>query len=173
MSLNAQLSQNDPRLYNPNRDVAHCFATVAMEVAGRLEDGRWGVVTEYLKEQGVDMDDLGAACEAFCNFVAGAVDEPDEKMTDVLHRVGWFDVPEPAQLAYMAYLGTVMSGLFFAGAREATLGGEGPCNDLRDLQAAGREAHQAIAQSGLRRAFGRFFSRLKQAWSALFGLRKK
>ena len=42
MSLQAQLSKNDPRLYNPNRDVAHNFATVVTEVADRLEHGEAG-----------------------------------------------------------------------------------------------------------------------------------
>jgi hypothetical protein len=163
------MSEGDQRLYNPNRDVAHNFPAIVKEVAGRLEDERWEAVTKYMKEQGANMDDLGAACEAFVNFVHGAVDEPNEKMGEVLHRVGWFKLPEAAQVAYMAYLGTVMSGVFFVGAREATIGGEGPCSNLEDLQQAGRDCHKAMTRSKWRRAIGRFFGRFTRAWNALFG----
>jgi hypothetical protein len=173
MTLQARMSEGDQRLYNPNRDVAHNFSTVVGEVADRLEEERWPAITAYLKDQDVTEEQLGAACKAFIEYVAGACDSPDEKMTEVLTRVGWYKVPEPAQVAYMAYLGTVMSGVYFVGAREATLGGEGPCDNLEDLRKAGRECHKAMTVPKWRRPVYRLFRRLGKAWNALFGANPK
>lgn len=143
--IQARMSATDPRLYNPGRDVAHCFKAVVLEVANRLENARWAPVREYLADRAVSDEALGAACEAFTLFVATSVADKDETMEECLRRVGWFAVPEAAQVAYMAYLGTVMSGLFYSGVREATLGGEGPVSDSRALAAAGAESHRLMA----------------------------
>jgi hypothetical protein len=142
MPMQARLSENDPRFYNTSRDVAHCFAAIAEEVAGRLEDGRWPVLQKYLDDHGITDEQLGEACAAFCQFVVSTCDNPEEGMGDLLHRVGWHSVPEPAQVAVCSILGTVMMGCFFRGARDVTIGFEGPCADLRNLAEAGREAHE-------------------------------
>lgn len=144
MSLQARMSEHDPRLYNVNRDVAHCFGSLVEEVAGRLEDGNWKHLQDLLNERGVTDEQLGEACKAFLLFVAGAADDPKESMSAAMVRSGWFDVSEDAHIAFMALLGTVMSGVFWTGIKEATLGGEGPCQSLQHLRERGREAHRLL-----------------------------
>lgn len=163
MVLQARMSPSDDRWYNVNRDLAHCFADVVREVAARLDDDRWPVIGELCRANQVSDDDLAQACGAFCRFVVGACDDPRESMHTVLSRVGWFDLPSVAQVAYMAYLGTVVAGYFFAGVREATIGGQGPLLDCDDLRAFGREGYRALTRR--RPWWSRLWRRLRRWWS--------
>ena len=162
MSLQMRLSQSDARLYSANRDVAHCFAPVVKEVAARLEDNRWPAVGQYLTDLGVSDAALGEACVAFVYFVRSAVDYPKESMADALARCGWYKLPEAAQVAYMAYLGTVVSGIFFHGVREVTINGEGPCSTMGDLVAAGERAHRLLTIPRWRRPWFRAWALLRR-----------
>ncbi len=167
--LQARMSESDPRLYNVNRDVAHCFGDIVREVAGRLEDNRWPVVGELLARYQISEDQLGEACAAFCKFVASSVEVPKERMNEALARCGWFHVPEAAQLAYMAYLGTVVTGYFYAGVREATLQGTGPALTYQDLRAVGARSSAILTLPRWRRGVSRLLERVRLAWAALTG----
>jgi len=159
------MSQSDPRLYNPNRDIAHCFGDVMREVADRLEDERWEELSAILKREGVCMDDLGDACAALCVFVASSADNPKENMFDSMDRCNWFKASPGAQVAVMAILGTVVSGYFFHGVRESTLGGDGPTSTLQDLRERGEKCSHLMQMSRTRRWVTRRFSWVKR----LFG----
>lgn len=161
------MSEGDPRLYNVNRDVAHNFGDVVREVAARLEDGRWPVVGQLLARYQISEDQLGEACKAFCTFVASAVDVPKERMNEALARSGWFHVPEAAQVAYMAYLGTVMTGYFYAGVREATLQGVGPAQTYQDLRAVGARSSKILTAPRWRRRIDGLLERVRLAWKTL------
>ena len=160
--MQARISKDDPRFYNVNRDIAHCFGGVAREVAARLEDERWPVLTAYLKEHDVTMDQLGEVCKAFCEFAAGTCDDPDEDMGDTLTRVGWWKVPEPAQVALLSIVGTVMMGYFYRGARDVTIGFDGPCASLQDLRMAGSIAHEYMMAPWWKRWWWHLFGRKKK-----------
>lgn len=166
--LQARMSENDPRLYNVNRDVAHNFGDIVREVAGRLEDNRWPVVGQILTQHKVTEEQLGQACAAFCTFVASSVDVPKERMNEALARCGWFNVPEAAQVAYMAYLGTVVSGYFYAGVREATLQGVGPALTCQDLRDVGGRAARLLAAPRWRRKLDAALTRLRRAVRLVF-----
>lgn len=168
MSLNARMSEADPRLYNPTRDVAHCFGDVMREVAGRLEDQRWSALADWLKAEGVTQDDLGEACRAACLFVASAMDDKQEGMAACLTRCGFFDVKEPAQAALCAIMGTVMLGYFWSGVHEVTIGGSGPCQTYQDLREAGERSARLIAMPRYRKWWLKTRLRLSGAWAALF-----
>lgn len=146
MTMQARMSAGDDRLYNPARDVAHCFGDIARETARRLEEARWPWLRGYLTHYNVTDDQLGEASRAFLEFVATATDSRDEKaMCDAMIRVGWFDVPEPAQFAWLALLGTVVNGYFWIGVHEATIGGTGPCSTFGDLALVGRRTSRLMA----------------------------
>lgn len=151
MGLQARMSEHDDRLYSPARDVAHCFADVMREAAARLEDERWAALAALLKKEGVTQEELGAACQAACLFVASAVDSPKEKMGECLARCGFWKVPEAANIGLMAIVGTVMMGYFWGGAHEATMGGKGPCLKAQDLRALGAQCHEAMTAPRWRR----------------------
>ncbi|MCI0422274.1 MAG: hypothetical protein L0312_24105 [Acidobacteria bacterium] len=169
MTLQARFSEHDPRLYNVNRDVAHNFGDVMREVAARLEDERWLILADALKHYDVTQDDLGEACAAFCRFVASAVEKPKETMSACLARAGWFGCPDVAQMAVMAILGTVLSGYYWVGVREATLKGSGPALSYQDLRARGEECARLMQMSRLKRRWFMFKERLQRGWQALFG----
>lgn len=169
MSLQARTSEWDHRLYSVNRDVAHNFRFVVEELARRLTDNRWKPVGEYLRLKCSEEEDLGAACKAFIDFVASTATNPKETMEEALTRVGWFKVPEAAQVAYMAYLGTILAGIYFHGAREATLQGKGPCSEISELVAAGALCHKLMTVPRWRRSVYRLIERMKGAIRVLRG----
>jgi hypothetical protein len=53
MTLQARMSSEDRRLYNPSRDVAHNFQQVMELVAARLEDQSWPELEEILRREKV------------------------------------------------------------------------------------------------------------------------
>lgn len=159
MVLQARFTDKDERFFDINRDFAHCFDQVAMEVASRLEDQRWQPLNDYLNENGITQDQLGEACRAFCDFVMKSTEDRSETMADVLKRVGWFDVPEPAQVALMAYTGQVLAGMFFKGRRDATLLDEPKMLTSEELRWAGRYSAKIISMPPWRRALYFFFRR--------------
>lgn len=169
MSLQARLTENDQRLYSANRDVAHNFRFVVTEVADRLQDNRWPELHVALGGNAPSQFDMGEAAKAFITFVAAATENPKESMLEVLERSGWRAVYSGAQVAYMAMLGTVMAGIYFNGARAATLGGQGPCDDMATLIAAGREACKLIAAPRWKRPFMRLRNRVLNAVRAFRG----
>lgn len=151
MSIQARISEIDPRLYNVNRDVAHNFADVMREVADRMEKGRWEELTELLKKAGVTDEQLGRACEAACNFVRTATVDKKEDMRASLVRCGWFDVRPEAQMAVCSLIGTVAMGYFYHGVKEATMNGVGPTATCQDLREAGARAAAAMSTPRWRR----------------------
>lgn len=169
MSIQARMSENDPRLYNPSRDLAHCFGHIMTATAQRLEAGNWSVVAQVLKEKGVTEAELGRACQAVCRFVLTSVDDPKESMAAVLRRVGWFDLAPVAQMGLMAVFGSVVLGMSFVGFREATLGGSGPVQTYQDLERAGAECASMLLVGRWRRCWQRFRARLARVWRALRG----
>lgn len=168
-SLQARLSQNDPRLYNANRDLAHNFQMIAKLVAGRLEDRVWPELTTLLDKHGVTDDELGAACQAYCLFVGSQADDPHETMLAGLDRSGWLRVRPEAQVAVLAVLGTVVLGIQYAGVREATLGGEGPAATLHEVIAWGERSSKLLALPRWRRRWAIWTNRLRSAWRVMSG----
>lgn len=168
MTMNARMSSNDSRLYNPNRDVAHNFKAMAMEVAKRCEANTWTALAILTAEKQVTPVHLGQALQAFLTFLAIQMDDPKAGMATCLDRAGWFAVPEYARVIVMAQLGAVMLGAHWSGVRETTIGGQGPALDYQDLAAYGREAAVLMAMSPLRRRWLRVRYRVRQAWAALF-----
>jgi hypothetical protein len=132
-------TSTDQRAYNPNRDVAHNFKEVAMAVAKKVQNGDLAELHTFISAAGVTEDDLGAACAAFCKFVGSAADPEHRSMQTSLELSGWFDVPPLAQVAIMAALGTAFLGIQFVGVREATLGGQGPAMEMREVLQASEE----------------------------------
>lgn len=166
MALNARMSQSDPRLYNPNRDVAHNFEYVVNEVATAIEEGRWKFLSVLAVNHGVTQDDLGLCMAALCKFVVIQADHPGESMPACLARSGYLDLPEAAQAVVMAYLGTVTLGMHWVGVREATLGGNGPALTYKRLRATGRRMTLLMRMPPWRRRLYRLKSRLRRAWRA-------
>jgi len=114
MTLQARMTPNDQRLYNPSRDVAHNFQQVMELVAGRLEDQKWPELTEVLKREGVSMDDLGAACGCYCTYLASAaIEEKADKntMQTSMMDSGFFKCKPAAQVAVLAMIGTCYAGI--------------------------------------------------------------
>jgi hypothetical protein len=159
------------RWYNPNRDLAHNFATVVKIVAGRLEDKRWPELQAVLAAKNVDDEQLGRAIKALCTFMASSLDDPKETMNDVLIRSGYFDpsITPETRIALMAHLGAVVSGMFFAGVREATIAGKGPLNTMEDMRAAGEEAARVMAIPRWRRRIRQFQLWFRNLTKALLG----
>jgi len=167
MTLQARMTADDRRLYNPARDVAHNFQEVMNLVAGRLEDYAWPELNEVLAREGITIDDLGEACGAYCRYLASAAQEPNVSMAEGLARSGFTQCEPAAQVAVMAMLGTCYSGIQHAGIREASVGGEGPMYTVADLIVHAERFQAHIGQSRWRRRWERLKGKIKAGIKAL------
>ena len=147
MSLQARLSAADPRLYSPDRDVAHNFRYVIELVAKRMESGAWPELHEVLGPQ-MTADEQGEACKALILFVHHAAEHPKDRMQQALDRSGFLACNPAAQVALMAYLGTAVAGLYYHGAKMATISQhgrrEGPCEDKDEMATLLQSAQHSI-----------------------------
>ena len=161
MSLQARMSQDDPRLYNPNRDVAHNFDQVIMEVAKRCESGTWDALTALAKEKGLSDEDLGKACQALCRFAAKEP-EKGKSMPQCLAECGFLELPATARIIVAAYMGTV-----FPGIREATIQGQGPAQTYKKLRWHGMMCAKLMTMPAWKRKLYVLWGRIKRAWRVL------
>lgn len=169
MTIQARMSPDDKRLYNPSRDVAHNFQAVMTMVAERLEDAKWPELDGVLKREGVTLDDLGEACGAYCLYVSNGATNPKMSMFESLDKSGFLKCKPAAQVAVMAMLGSCYAGIQHAGMREATIQGEGPLQSVADLAKHAEEFRRYTGMSRLRR----FFERLKLKINAMLAIIKK
>lgn len=167
MSLNARMSPQDPRLYNPNRDVAHNFDQVIMEVAKRCEQGTWDVLVKLAQEKGLTDEDLGKACQCICRFVAHQP-EKGESMGMCMSKCGFLECPDTARVIVAAYLGTVTLGMHWAGVREATLAGQGPAFAYKKLRWYGLMCTKLMSLPPWKRKLYLFWRRVRLAWRTLW-----
>lgn len=163
MSINARMNQNDPRLYNPSRDVAHNFDQVIMEVATRIEKGTWDILKELAKEKNITDEELGKACQALCRFVAYDPDK-GESMAVCLAKCGFLDLSSVARVIVTSYLGTVMLGMHWGGVRETTINGVGPVLTYKQLRWHGMRCAKLMTMPRWKRKLYVFWSRLNKAW---------
>ena len=163
--LQARMSENDPRFYSPTRDVAHNFQYVVREAAARLEDGRWRQLHELLGGSGLTEEQLAVALDRFCVFVDRSVQ--DKRMTDSLLISGFADVPDAAQIALMATIGAIMSGIYWSGVHEATIGGQGPAQTYGDLREVGRRCYLLVTMPRWRRRWLMLTTRVREFLNAL------
>jgi hypothetical protein len=168
------MSENDPRLYSVNRDIAHNFDEVVRIVAHRLENECWPAIDQYLKKQGLTDDDLGLACKQFIEFVASAAQDPDETIDQAMSRTGYLEMDDRLQVALMAHFGAVMAGMYFHGVREATIrdsqGRElGPTYDKERLVQAGHRARTLMCKPRWARKLIRARDRMRAVLHAVRG----
>jgi hypothetical protein len=127
MTLQAVLSREDPRLYDPNRDCAHNFPRVVRGVLQLLSEERWKYLTDELRGRGYTNDDLSQAMEKYVVMVRMSL-ETEQSFPEAYKASGWAAVPEPLKVAIAATLGAQLTVMYFHGSREASLGPLGPPN---------------------------------------------
>jgi len=167
MTMQARMTANDARLYNPSRDVVHNFQQVMKLVAGRLEDASWTELDELLRRENTTMDDLGEACQAYCNYLANSAKLPDLPMYDSLEQCGFFKTKPAAQVAVLAMIGTCYAGIHHIGIREATVGGEGPLQTVDELMVYAQRFREYAGMSRTRRRWERLKRRIQTAIQAM------
>ena len=168
-SLQARLSESDPRLYNVNRDVAHNFKEVMGHVFSRLQNRLWPELESLLEARAVSDEEVGEAFDALCEFVGDAQNNMQTDYREGLTKTGWFDCKPEAQIAVMAVLGTVILGYHWTGIRETTLGGEGPALRLADLIKQGDAIARFLAKPRWQRRLIMTVRPLVRAVRVLFG----
>ena len=172
MTLQARLSEGDPRLYNPSRDIAHNFKSVMELVADRMEDGTWPELNKHLKDNEITMDDLGEACGAYCKYVGLSVESKETTMKSALTDAGWFECKPLAQMAVLSLMGTVIAGIHFKGVREATFDDGGPAHTVPELIATGDKCITLMRTPRWKRRLSAFWDNFRIAINALRGKNK-
>ena len=129
MPAKLQAIVKNDQLVSLDRDVAHNFRFVALEVFRSLNEGRWGDLAQLIKASEVTDLQLSKAYEALVVFVTSAAEPVPATMEACMTEAGFFDIRPAAQLALMATLGQVMMGIYWQGARDASAMGKnkGPC----------------------------------------------
>jgi hypothetical protein len=167
MTLQARMSAEDRRLYNPSRDVAHNFQQVMELVAGRLEDRDWVELNKILHRENVSMDDLGEACGAYCQYLANTVNSPNLSMFNSLEQSGFFKCKPAAQVAVLAMIGTCYAGMHYVGIREATIAKEGPMQTIGELVKHSEQFRRYIGMPRWKRWFLKWKTRIQAGFAAL------
>lgn len=166
MSLNLMVGEVK---YSPARDIAYLWPNLLSTVADRLEDEQEPTLHEWLKSQGITMDDLGEAAGAYCKYINLCHSDLDSNMTECLEKSGWFEVKSEARIAYLYYAGALLAGTFFKGIREA-LPAEGDWKPpvLDELDKAARQFEAYVSAPPWKRwlcrkskLFRRLFFRIK------------
>lgn len=163
------MTDDGTRAYSVNRDVAHNFTFVAMKVAERLETHDWTFLKEFCEHHKLSEDDLGAACQAFCLFMASATEHRGESMQACMRRCGYLDIKESAQMVFMAMLGSVMTGIFWTGVHEATISGIGPCMRMEELLERGELCAKRLQMPRWKRRLHKLLGRLEAIVAAARG----
>lgn len=148
--------------YAPSRDLMYLWPDVLRNVADRLEDAPFKPLHDLLTERGVTLDDLGEAAAAYSRFVRDAHNEPEKNMVKCLDDSGWNKVRPEAQIAYMFYAGSIITGVFWKGIRDATPEGGDIIPQVKSLMSAGRQLDAYIALTGWRRWLYRWSKTFKR-----------
>jgi hypothetical protein len=154
----------DPRLYNPNRDVAHNALEVLQEVRKRLAADKWPAMAEILARAQVTPQHAERGLQALSSFLTGSLEVPKETMYQGLVRAGWFEVPEAVNIAVLAHLGAILLGMQWGGIREATLRGVGPLSNCASVVDYGRRFAGLALTDLARLPWWRRWCRLSWAW---------
>lgn len=115
-------------MYSPERDFAYNYPRMVSCVIRAFNSELWPellstlATPEYSAE--ALWDDVCRAKDRYCQFLETCCQDPTEKVGDVLKRSGFTDLPQPAQIAWCAMLGQVMTGQMFQGIRDVTVQGE-------------------------------------------------
>jgi hypothetical protein len=157
--LQARFPEATP-LYNPSRDVAHNFIPVVQEVSRRLQYKLWPELAEMLAEKDISDEELGDAACAFCTYMCSAKTEPEQELAAAIEKSGFTKCRPEAQIAVMAMIGMVYTGIQHVGIREATINGVGPVMNLDDVLEAGREVLTYFQRRQRKWSIMRWFVRL-------------
>jgi len=143
-------------MYSPSRDFAYNYPQLVKCIINSFNVGRWPELVytmsqaHYADRTLTEEEDAfiwGKICEAkdvYCNFLNECCVDPDETVDQVLDRVGWNNLPEAAQITWLAMMGQVMTGQVFQGLRDVTYQGEGARSEVKELLQAGQAARRAM-----------------------------
>lgn len=135
MSIQARMSANDQRLYNPNRDVAHNFSGVVERLIDNYDNRGWAELRDFTDANGITDEDIANTLNSFVTAILYSKDK-DKKNLSVhaaLKDSGFFEQKLLAQVTIMSLLGQIYTGMHYVGIREASLGSEGPMYELDSL----------------------------------------
>lgn len=149
-TVQMRLSKQDGRLYNPNRDIAHCFPAIAKETVRRLNVllTSDSPIAKYVKDKNVTNEELSNACNAFVQFVVNGHDPVMNTMEKSMQATGWMDLRPEVQFIVPSVVGIICMGVFWQGVRDSTFDGDGPASNIQDLLAIGKDAADILLQGG-------------------------
>jgi hypothetical protein len=91
------------------------------------------------------MHDLGEAAGAYCRFITDAHTHPERNISQALAEAGWSACKPEARIAYLFYVGALMSGTFFRGVRAATPEGGERIPEVEELLESAEECLYRMA----------------------------
>lgn len=146
--------------YAPGRDIVYLYPHVVEKVEQQLYLGAYAPLAEWLKEKGVTEDEMAETVRCYCLFLNAAHKNPEQSVEDVLHQCGFIDCSEPAQIAFMFYIGTIMTATFFKGIRDVVELGAETTPEVKGLLSM----TDRVSRYFRRGPVGRWWARMKAKW---------
>ena len=126
--------------YNPNRDIAHNFHYLLEDAAKFAAQPLSPSLAAYAASEGVTPEHLGQAVKCLFEYVNGCLDPEHQTPQTILQASGFFALPVAAQTIVLSKLGIVIACTYFHGIRDATMVGEPPIANPRELEMKVRES---------------------------------
>lgn len=127
-------------MYAPERDLAHLYSPMFVEVLNGLRTGNWSeamreIIPEPLTEEQL-AEGAGCMTNAMDTFIRD--DEVDSPLK-AFAKAGFYKLPALVQLVLFARIGEVVTGGFAVALRDVTVRGDLPPSGFMRMIAAGRE----------------------------------
>jgi hypothetical protein len=119
--------------YSPDRDLAHNFPALFMEMVRKYRNRSWPELEDVISACGLSDREIDEAISCYADYIGGAVSKDGKPLTmlESLTDSGFLARSPAAQVCVFAMVGLVMSSAQFTAARDATIGGEGPLLDMQ------------------------------------------
>lgn len=142
MSINQWRPPDAPTapMYSPDRDLAHIYPAMMVEVLNGLRTGNWSdaireVAADGLSEEAL-ADGVGRMTRAHELFIR---DSSVATAIDAFNKAEFYDLPPLVQLVLFARIGESLAGGFAVALRDVVQRGKQPSRGFIEMLAAGRE----------------------------------
>lgn len=146
--------------YAPERDFAYLYPYLISDAENFLINDKDPALAAWLKDEGVTEEDRLEAVRTLCVFFNNAHVTTDKSIIESLEASGFLDVPFPARVALLNYMGMAVAATCFRGLRDVTEKGGEAVTPVARLVATARELTAYANRPAWRRWLYRFWRRI-------------
>lgn len=135
MPIQMRLSQNDNRMYSPDRDLAYCAPhLIHHAISGLDPEYQEPWVKAYIEDNNITDDLLVSAAEVAAKYLNETLTDPKHVTPyDALTTAGLFELPPAVQTLLLAKLGQIFLQAVFPSIRDVTRNPADPPYDTKQI----------------------------------------